>query len=485
MQPGSLDETVKDILSHAEEAGWLEFKQSNSDPQKIGENVSALSNTAALLNRPKAYILWGIDDNTKRPVGTTFRPREKRIGGQELENWLTTQLRPAIDVQIREGEIDGCYLVLFEIQAADHLPVRFRGTEYVRIGSYTKKLADHPEKERALWTLFNEVPFEDGVAVSGVTSDDVLSLIDYPAYFKLMGLPLPDNRTAIFDKLMSESVIRSEDNGRYAITNIGGILFGASLDRLGRLARKALRVVIYRGNNRVEASREQVGNLGYAVGFSGAIEWINGQLPQDEEIGQALRRNVRTYPEIAIRELVANALVHQDFTVTGAGPIVEVFTDRMEISNPGAPLVDPLRFIDEPPRSRNEKLAGMMRRVNICEERGSGIDKVVFAIEAFQLPAPDFRVAGNSTVATLFAQREFAGMDRSERVRACYQHACLMYVSGRRMSNSSLRKRLGLEQAKYTAASRIIRDAIADKLVKPHSGGSESRRNASYVPFWA
>jgi predicted HTH transcriptional regulator len=60
-----------------------------------------------------------------------------------------------------------------------------------------------------------------------------------------------------------------------------------------------------------------------------------------------------------------------------------------------------------------------------------------------------------------------------------------MYVSGQRMTNSSLRERLGINQAKYTAASRIIRDAIDDDLLKPHSGGSESRRDASYVPFWA
>ena len=191
------------------------------------------------------------------------------------------------------------------------------------------------------------------------------------------------------------------------------------------------------------------------------------------------------YPEIAVRELVANALIHQDFSITGAGPMVEIFTDRMEISNPGQPLIDTLRFIDEPPRSRNEILAALMRRMNICEERGSGIDKVIFNVEAFQLPAPDFRVAGDSTVAVLYGPRKFSQMDREERVRACYQHACLQHVSGKRMTNSSLRKRLGIEDKNYPMASRIIKDSISAKLIKPYEERIRSKKDASYVPFWA
>lgn len=184
------------------------------------------------------------------------------------------------------------------------------------------------------------------------------------------------------------------------------------------------------------------------------------------------------YPEIAVRELVANALIHQDFNITGAGPMVEVFTNRMEISNPGVPLIDTLRFIDEPPRSRNEALAALMRRMNVCEERGSGIDKVIFHVEMFQLLAPDFRVAGDSTVAILYGPRKFSQMTRVERVRACYQHACLLYVSGKRMSNASLRKRLGIKDSNYPLASRIIKETIGAQLIKPHGEG------ATYVPFW-
>lgn len=381
--------------------------------------------------------------------------------------------------------VEGKPVVIFQIQSATHVPVRFKDTEFIRVGSYKKKLREHPEKERALWALFSEVPFERNVTASDVSSDDVLALIDYPNYFRLMGQPLPDNRMAILDRLSAETVIAVKSDNRFDITNAGAILFASSLTQFDRLARKAARVIIYRGDNRVDTIKEQAGDKGYAIGFEGLISYINDQLPQNEEVEQAFRRQVRMYPEIAIRELVANALIHQDFGLTGTGPLIELFSGRMEITNPGLPLIDTLRFIDEPPLSRNETLAGLMRRMNICEERGSGIDKVISNVEVFQLPAPDFRVTTNHTVAVLFGPREFSAMDKADRIRACYQHACLWFVSGKQMTNASLRKRLNIDDKNYPMASRIIRDTMDADLIKPHAQTSGSKKDAKYVPFWA
>jgi len=146
-------------------------------------------------------------------------------------------------------------------------------------------------------------------------------VLDYPGYFRLIKQRLPDNREAILERLAAEKIIFPTSGAGYDVANVGAILFANSLAAFGRLARKGLRVIIYSGTNRVETVREQAGNRGYAVGFTGAIGYINDQLPQNEQIGQALRREVRTYPEIAVRELVANALIHQDFSITGAGPM--------------------------------------------------------------------------------------------------------------------------------------------------------------------
>ena len=146
--------------------------------------------------------------------------------------------------------------------------------------------------------------------------------------------------------------------------------------------------------------------MGYACGFEGMIQFVLNLLPSNEVIGQALRRNVPMFPEPAIRELVANALIHQDFSQTGTSPMIEIFPSRLEITNPGVPLVKTERFLDNPPKSRNDALASFMRRIGICEERGSGVDKVVAQTELYQLPAPVFEETEEHTRSVLFAHRE-------------------------------------------------------------------------------
>ncbi len=227
-----------------------------------------------------------------------------------------------------------------------------------------------------------------------------------------------------------------------------------------------------------------MGGKGYASGFEGLISLIMAMVPSNEIIGQALRKTVPMYPELAVRELVANALIHQDFLVTGAGPMVEIFDDRMEITNPGPPLVSTDRFLDTPPKSRNEAVASLMRRFRICEERGSGIDKVVTQTELFQLPAPLFEASEGFTRIVLFAHQPLEEMSKADRVRACYLHACLQYVQRKSMSNKTLRKRFGIDDSKGAQVTRIINATMEAGLIRKVSL-SESRRDSAYIPFWS
>jgi predicted HTH transcriptional regulator len=196
---------------------------------------------------------------------------------------------------------------------------------------------------------------------------------------------------------------------------------------------------------------EYVREKPYRVGL---VEWIDGQLPRAEVIGQALRKDMPIYPELAVRELVANALIHQDFSIDGTGPMVEIFNGRIEITNPGAPLIDVRRLLDHAPRSRNEALARFMRRIGICEERGSGVDKVVFETEFHQLPPPIWEQQGGAFRVTLFAPKALRGMDRQEKIHACYLHACLRYVNREPVNNTSLRERFGVEAGNAAIVSR-------------------------------
>ena len=224
--------------------------------------------------------------------------------------------------------------------------------------------------------------------------------------------------------------------------------------------------------------------MGYAVGFPRVVEYIMALVPTNEVIERSLRRSVPMFPEIAVRELVANALIHQDFNVSGAGPTVEIFDSRIEITNPGSPLVETDRFVDSPPRSLNETLASMMRRFNFCEERGSGIDKVVELAEVYQLPAPLFEAPNGFTRATLFAQKPLSEMDKTDRVRACYLHACLRYVMKLPMNNASIRERFGVAGKSASQASRLLKESVDAGLVviRDLEVGAKSR---TYLPYWA
>lgn len=335
-----------------------------------------------------------------------------------------------------------------------------------------------------LWRIFDHTPFERLIAAEGLAADDVLKLLEYPAYFDLLGLPLPDAKEGILRALVDDGMILKADNGTWSITNLGAILLAKKLGTFKGLERKAVRVVTYKGRSRVETLHEQPGTKGYAVGFEGLIAYIISQVPPNEVMGKALRKAVPMYPDLAVRELVANALIHQDFLVTGAGPMVELFEDRLEITNPGKPLVKTERFLDSPPKSRNEALASFMRRVGVCEERGSGVDKVVFQTEYNQLPAPLFEVPEDSTRAVLFAHRALTHMDREDRIRATYLHACLRYVERDFMTNTTLRGRFGIEPQNSAMASRLIKEAIQAGAICPHDPDAAPKMK-KYVPFWA
>ncbi len=476
---------LKELRSLSKETEWVEFKHNYAQHDEMGEYISALANSAALTGKAAGYLVWGIDAENHDVLGTSFRPQKYKIGNEELENWLLKLLTPKINFNFYKLQIEKRVVIILVIERASKHPVQFKGKEFIRVGSYKKPLKDFSEKERELWHIFDMTPFEELDAAENMSPDDVLRLLDYPAYFELLRQPLPDNKKGILERLMSDNMILRNDAGNYNTKNLGAILFAKKLDDFKVLKRKAVRVVVYKGTTKIETVKEQMGAKGYAAGFEGLVEFVNSLIPRNEVIGKALRKDVPMYPEIAVRELVANMLIHQDFFMRGTGPMIEIFSDRIEITNPGKPLVKTERFLDNPPKSRNEALASFMRRIGVCEERGSGVDKVVFETEFYQLPAPLFEVVGDSMRVVLFAHRPWPKMHRKDRVRATYLHACLKHVQRDYLTNSSLRERFGIPKQNSAIVSRTIKEAIEDKAIKLADPESESKRHARYVPIWA
>ena len=431
----------------------------------------------ALANEGGGKLVLGISDKPPRRVvgsGAFTDPAD-------VASKIFQKLRFRVDVE-EVSHTDG-RLVVF------HIPPRPTGTAYSVEGAYLMRSTEDTVamSEDRLRQIFNEgkPDWSASPACDGIDGAEVVRLLDTQSYFDLLNVPYPKDRDGVLSRFKKENLIRTSSGGRWRITNLGAILFAKKLDEFGvDFARKAPRVVVYDDRNKLQTRSDQTGAKGYAVGFKGLIEVVSGLIPSNEVIEQALRKQVKMFPEIAIRELIANSLIHQDFGETGASVMVEIYSDRIEISNPGRPFISPDRFIDEY-QSRNERVADIMRRLGMCEEKGSGVDKVVASAEAFQLPAPDFRVSERRTTAILFAHRKFEEMDAGDRVRACYQHCCLRYVTNQHMTNQSLRGRFSLSEAKSETVSRIIRDAVDDRRIKLADPSSTSKRYTKYVPFWA
>jgi len=462
---------LEEWLVKPSEDEHLEFKEANNrfDFEKLVEYCVALANEGG------GHMVMGVSDKPPRKVvGTAaFDVPERTVGG----------IFDRLQIKVAATEIDhadGRVLVFSIPSRAKGRPIQYKGRYLMRAGEDLV-----PMTPEVLQSIFAEVEdeFEARIALIDVSAEDVVRLLDTQSYFDLIEMPYPADRSGVIERFLREKLL-VRVNDLYSITNLGALLFAKDLDDFDDLSRKAVRVTTYDGVNKLNTKRDVFGKKGYAVGFSGLVDYVNGQLPANEVIGKALREAVPMFPEIAIRELVANALIHQDLQKAGNNISIDIYDNRLEISNPGLPCIETDRFIDEY-QSRNERLADLMRRLRICEEKGSGIDKVISAIETFQLPPPDIRTGQVRTTVVLFAHKDLGDMDRGDKLRACYQHCALSYILGEKMTNQSLRERFGLSSRQSDVASRLVSVAVDEGLIKLEDPTSTSRRYAKYIPYWA
>jgi ATP-dependent DNA helicase RecG len=468
-------ETLEKWLNAPAETERLEFKEAKQQY----DTTKLLRYCVALANEGGGYLVLGV----------TNKPPRRVLGSQaflsltdlnDIKSRIVDKLRFRVDVT-ELLHPDG-RVVVFEVPTRPvGQPLAFDGAYLMRAGEDLVSMT--PDVLKRIFAEDQQDWFCQP-ARCDASPDDVIALLDTQTYFELLKIPYPTTRDAVLERLQSQHLIKQTAQG-WTITNLAAILLAKKLDAFSpALARKAPRVVIYEGINKLQTRDDKTDNRGYAVGFEGLVDFVHSAAPQNRFIEEVVREEVKMFPRQALRELIANALVHQDFLATGTSVMLEMYSDRIEISNPGIPPIKVERFIDEN-RSRNEQLADLMRRFHICEEKGSGIDKVVSAAEMYQLPAPDFRVGDTRTTAVLFAQQDFAEMSKPDRIRACYQHCCLLYVSNQRMSNQTLRERFRLGESKSVIVSQIIGATKEDGWIKTDESESSSTRYARYLPFWA
>lgn len=380
----NLELLVKELCKLSDETGWVEFKHNNDNPYMIGQDISALANSAVIEDHSHAYMVWGIEDGTHNIVGTTIRLKQTKRGSQELENWLRYMLSKNADFEFCSLDIDNKHVELIIISKALGVPVTFEKMDYIRVGSYTKKINEFPLLQAQLWDRLRHERFEETFAIIDLSINQIVRLLNCDAYFDNLLVPTPSDLSGYAHYLEEDGIIQKLDNGLYAITNLGALLFAKKLSDFNRLSRKAVRIVQYEDNSRMSILKEETFIEGYAVGLEKIVKYIYTVLPTKEDPNSVRMITSSTFPLAAIREAVANALIHQDFFIAGSGPIIEIFTNRVEITNPGVPLIEINRIVDNPPKSRNEKLAALMRRLKMCEELGRGWDRMVIGAHSAQ-----------------------------------------------------------------------------------------------------
>jgi len=300
----------------------LEFKEAKTgfDQDKIYQYCVAIANEGG------GFLVFGVKDAPPRDVVGTTAVNDP-IGMAEK---LFQKLGFRVDVEEVDHPVGR--VVVFSI------PGRPTGTAYHLDGRYLMRSGSSlvAMSEDQLRRIFSEGEpgWLEQYSVNRLTVDEVVGLLDVPTFFKLLDLPAPQSNEAAVQRLVDERLADKVD-GSYSIRRMGALLLARDLSAFPDVERKAARVVVYDGTSKLKTKLEQVGTKGYAVGFQGLVGFVGSQLPQNEVIEDALRREVKLVPDDVVRELVANALIHQDLTVGGTSVMIEVYDNRVEISESG------------------------------------------------------------------------------------------------------------------------------------------------------
>ena len=469
---------LEDSLSPIpQELNGIDWKCALSDKsERLAQHLCAFSNTHG-----GGFLVFGINNDDASFVEITKTEVEEIVN--KLGNIAKNNLAWSIQLEHDVFDYNGHALLFIHIPEQTNKPIYLRGKDiyeaYIRSAGHTVKLSH--EQVHELIAQSHGLTFEDRVAMNVCSAEDVLRLLDYDKFYELLHKSMPTDTSRVIAQLEEYGLIASKGDF-YEILNLGAILFAHDLRDFNSLKCKEIIVRRYEGTNNRVLNIEYVCNSGYAVGFESLIDFI-AKNTSVERI-EVMRRHEPSYPIVAIRELLANMMAHQDFAIKGMLLTVEIFTNRITFTNPGSSLNDVNRLIDLPPHSRNEKMAQLMLLLDMCERRGSGIDRATDAIGQMKLPAYKAQSGEDFTRITVYPKKNVKEMTPEERVAACYQHACLLYEDGRAINNMSVRERFNLNKNQTVFASRILSDTQQAGLIKPVNPEMEAKRYYAYIPYY-
>lgn len=379
------------------ETEWLEFKRNNAEPQEIGEYLSALANEAALLNQPRGYLIFGLEDGSHAVEGTRFDPyTAKAKGNQDLLPWLAAQLQPNPGIEPFCVDHPEGRVALLAVGPARGRPVEFQGQGYCRAGTSKTKLSNHPEKARRLWSqgLDWSASVCDGASLADLDPQAINKareqfLIKHPQ--QATELTTWDDRTF----LNKARLLRQG-----AITHTAVLLLGRP-EAATLLSPSVAKVSwILKDAHKHELDYAHIGPPFLLAGDQ-LLQRLRNLTVRALPSGTLFPQELSQYDPWVLREALHNAIAHQDYLRHGRITVVE-FPDRVLISNLGDFLPGSVQTVieqDAPQELyRNRMLADAMVELNLIDTQGGGIKRMFETQRRRSFPLPDYDLSATDRV---------------------------------------------------------------------------------------
>jgi len=406
------------VIIQQHELESTEFKSSLSDPDDVGQTLVAFAN--GLKNSPRGYLLLGVEND-----GSILGISDDLDAVQcRLAELCRSGCYPPFISGIYPVEIDNKTVVVVEVHKSDSRPHRYRGRCFVRVGPTTRQ-ATLDEELRIREEVVGFPP--DSLLVRNATIDDLdpQKVLDYYKASRSRDTVASDSRN--IGAIIQALGLARDDNGIYRPTVAAMLVFGREPQRF--LRHSSVNAIRFKGTKvaGIQLDRSELkGTLDsiieQAASFVTKLSVAGSSIP----IESIRRVDIAEYPMGAVREAVANAVVHRDYQNTGAQVDLYMFDDRIEIRSPGG-LGGGVTEKDLENHTgkrwlRNPDIARLLHELRYIEEAGTGITKMFEEMEKNGSGDPRFAVDETSVLVILACHPDYSARRRFEEALFARDH---------------------------------------------------------------
>lgn len=373
-------EKLLQIIGNEDECLWVEYKTgflARKFYREIGEYISALSNSAALCHHEYAYLIWGIENKTRRVVGTNFRHDIDLENGEVFKHYLSRNLEPRLNYRFEEFEIKGKRIVVLIIPAANEVVTEFDHIRYIRLGSSKERLSTNPRIESELW-----------VHLSGMDDITRIPSKKQNLTFHILKNYLMSRKYHINESNFENNLNLKTEDGKY---NLMAEMLADTNDIV-------INVSIFASKDKSEyVKRDEFGGRCLLYSLERAKDYVEASFNATYiKLGEGRRKEKKRFDDEAFEQAWFNACVHNRWDKSN-NPCIYVYEDRIEIeSYGGIPRSLTLNeFLSGTSRPVNDKLFKIFRICGFGEESGHGVPSVIsmYGEDAYKFSENFIRVA--------------------------------------------------------------------------------------------